>query len=254
MLGLDESALAKLIVLMFTKFEKPNIELIKKNPRLIAQYIDHTEVNPNSTAADIKKLCAEAKKFGFYLVMVLPYYAPLAKKLLGGTKIKIGVVMGFPFGAQCTEAKLAEMKKAYPFADEFDFVINRQAFKNKDYGFVLKELKTLAKAKRGKIMKVIIESPELTDKEIYKASRLVLASGADFVKTAVGLKAGAKINDIKIMKKVVGDKIRIKASGGIKDFKTALAMLAAGASRLGTSHGVEIIKVGFSNKKTYFHE
>lgn len=111
--------------------------------------------------------------------------------------------MGFPFGAQCTEAKLAEIKKAYPFADEFDFVVNRQAFKNRDYGFVLKELKTLALAKRGKIMKVIIESPELTDKEIYKASRLVLASGADFVKTAVGLKAGAKISDVKIMKKLL---------------------------------------------------
>ena len=162
--------------------------------------------------------------------------------------------MGFPFGAQCTEAKLAEMKKAFPFADEFDFVINRQALKNGDYNFILKELKTLARAKRGKIMKVIIESPELTDKEIYKASQLVLASGADFLKTAVGLRAGAKISDVKIMKKVVGDKIKIKASGGIKDFKTALAFLAAGASRLGTSHGVEIVKGGSSKKKSYFHE
>jgi deoxyribose-phosphate aldolase len=239
---------------MNTKFEKPNIELLRKNPQLIAKYIDHTDVNPNSTATDIRKLVAEAKKYGFYLVMVLPYYAPLAKKLLHGTKIKIGVVMGFPFGAQCTEAKLAEMKKAYPFADEFDFVINRQAFKNRDYDFVLKELKTLARAKGKKIMKVIIESPELTDKEIYKASQLVLASGADFVKTAVGLKAGAKISDVKIMKKVVDDKIRIKASGGVKDFKTALAFLAAGASRLGTSHGVEIVKGGTSKKETYFHE
>lgn len=236
------------------KFKNPDIQLIKKNPKLIAQYIDHTEVSPNSTAEDIRKLCVEAKKYGFYLVMVLPYYAALAKKLLRGTKIKVGVVMGFPFGAQCTEAKLAEMKKAFPFADEFDFVINRQALKNKDYVFILKELKTLARAKRGKIMKVIIESPELTDKEIYKASRLVLASGADFVKTAVGLKAGAKISDVKIMKKVVGDKIRIKASGGISDFKTALAFLAAGASRLGTSHGVEIVKGVFSKKKSYFHE
>lgn len=236
------------------KITKPNIELIKKNPRLIARYIDHTDVNPNSTAGDIKKLCTEAKKYGFYLVMVLPYYVPLAKKLLCGTKIKIGVVMGFPFGAQCTEAKLAEMEKAYPFADEFDFVVNRQAFKNGDYDFILKELKTIARAKRGKIMKVIIESPELTDKEIHKASQLVLASGADFVKTAVGLKGGAKISDVKIMKKVVDDKIRIKASGGIKDFKTSLAFLAAGAARIGTSHGVEIIKGGKSKKKTYFHE
>jgi deoxyribose-phosphate aldolase len=233
---------------------KIDIRAIKQNPRLIAHYIDHTDVSPNSTARDIRKLCAEAKKYGFYSVMVLPYYASLAKKLLRGTKIEVGVVAGFPFGAQCTEAKLAEMKKAYPFADEFDFVINRQALKNGDYSFVLKELKSLARKKRGKIMKVIIESPELTNKEIYKASQLVLASGADFVKTAVGLKAGAKISDVKIMKKVVGDKIRIKASGGIKNFKTALAFLTAGASRLGTSHGVEIIKAGFSKRKTYFHE
>jgi deoxyribose-phosphate aldolase len=234
--------------------QQEELQEIKKNPAFIAKYIDHTEVSPNSTAKDVQKLCAEAKKYGFYLVMVLPYYAPLAKKLLRGTKIKIGVVMGFPFGAQCTEAKFAEMKKAFPFTDEFDFVMNRQALKNGDYDFVLKELKTLARAKRGKIMKVIIESPELTDKEIYKASRLVLASGADFVKTAVGLCAGAKISDVKIMKKVVGDKIRIKASGGIKDLKTALAFLSAGASRLGTSHGVEIIKSGVSKKKSYFHE
>lgn len=233
---------------------KKELQEIKKNPKIIAKYIDHTEVSPNSTAADIKKLCAEAKKYRFYLVMVLPYYAALAKKLVRGTKIKVGVVMGFPFGAQCTEAKLAEMKKAFPFTDEFDFVINRQALKNKDYGFILKELKTLARAKRGKITKVIIESPELTDKEIYKASQLVLASGADFVKTAVGLRGGAKISDVKIMKKVVGDKIKIKASGGIKDFKTALAFLAVGASRLGTSHGIEIVKGGVSKKKSYFHE
>jgi deoxyribose-phosphate aldolase len=234
--------------------KKNELELIKKNPALIAKYIDHTEVSPNSTAADIRKLCAEAKKYGFYLAMVLPYYAPLAKKLLRGTKIKVGVVMGFPFGAQCTEAKLAELRKSYSFADEFDFVINRQALKNKDYGFILKELKTLARAKGKKNMKVIIESPELTNAEIYKASKLVLASGADFVKTAVGLRGGAKINDVKIMKRVVGNRIRIKASGGIKDFKTALAFLAAGADRLGTSHGVEIVKGGASRKKTYFHE
>jgi len=239
---------------MNTKFEKPNIKLLQQNPRLIARYIDHTEVSPNSTAKDVRKLCAEAKKYGFYSVMVLPYYAPFVKKLLRGTKIKIGVVMGFPFGAQCTEAKFAEFKKAYPFVDEFDVVINRQALKNKDYGFILKELKILNKAKRGKILKVIIESPELTDKEIYKASQLVLASGADFVKTAVGLRAGAKISDIKIMEKVVDNKIRIKASGGITDFKTAIAFLAAGASRLGTSHGVEIVKGRSSKKKSYFHE
>jgi len=239
---------------IYKNMQQKELQEIKKNPALIAKYIDHTEVSPNSTAKDIQKLCAEAKKYGFYLAMVLPYYAPLAKKLLRGTKIKVGVVMGFPFGAQCTEAKLAEMKKTFPFADEFDFVINRQALKNKDYGFILKELKALARAKRGKIMKVIIESPELTDKEIYKASQLVLASGADFVKTAVGLRAGAKISDVKIMKKVVGNKIRIKASGGIKDLKTALAFLSAGASRLGTSHGVEIIKSGVSKKKSYFHE
>ncbi len=233
---------------------KKELQKIKKNPAEIAKYIDHTEVNPNSTAADIKKLCAEAKKYGFYLVMVLPYYAKLAKNLLRGTKIKVGVVMGFPFGAQCTEAKLAEIKKAYSFADEFDFVINRQALKNKDYGFILKELKTLAEVKGKKIMKVIIESPELTNAEIHKASELVLASGADFVKTAVGLRGGAKISDVKIMKKVVGDKIRIKASGGIRDLKTALAFLVAGAARIGTSHGVEIIKNKSSKKKSYFHE
>lgn len=231
------------------------LDLLKENPSFVASYIDHTEVSPNSTADDIKKLCAEARKYHFYSVMVLPYHAPLAKKLLEGTNIKIGVVMGFPFGVQCTEAKLAEMKKAYPFVDEFDFVINRPALKNKDYAFILKELKTLTRAKGGKIMKVIIESPELAEEEIKKATELVLASGADFVKTAVGLRGPAKIRDIEIMKKVVGNKIKIKASGGIKDFKTALEFIKAGASRIGTSHGIKIVRAALNPRgKGYFFE
>lgn len=239
---------------MDKRHEKINMNLLKQNPSLIAPYIDHTEVSPNSTIKDIRKICTEAKKYNFYSVMVLPYYAPFAKKMLRGTNVEIGVVIGFPFGVQCTEAKLVEMRKVYSFVDEFDVVINRPAFKNGDYSFVLRELKILANAKGNKILKVIIESPELTNSEIAKATKIVLASGADFVKTAVGLRGGAKIKHVQIMKKIVGDKIKIKASGGIKDFKTALAMLTAGASRLGTSHGVEIIKTGYSKKKGYFHE
>jgi len=239
---------------MQNQITKQVLESLKKNPRLVARYIDHTEVSPNSTAKDVEKLCAEAKKYNFYSVMVLPYYAPLAKKSLKDAEIKIGAVIGFPFGVQCTKAKIAEMEKAYPFVDEFDVVINRPALKNKDYNFILKELKMLVRQKREKILKVIIESPELTENEIAKASELVLASDADFVKTAVGLRGPAKIKHIQIMKKIVGNKIKIKASGGIKNFELALAFLEAGASRIGTSHGIKIVRSKVKKGEGYFFE
>jgi deoxyribose-phosphate aldolase len=242
-------------ILNLSEKKKMVPEKLRENPMSIADYIDHTEVSPLSTEKDIRKLCSEANRYNMHLVMILPYYVRLARKL---TKNKVGVVIGFPFGVQSTKAKIDEIKNAYRFADEFDIVMNRPAFKNKDYGYILKELKDIRKVIGKKTFKVIIESPELTDKEIKKASELVLASGADFVKTAVGLKGPAKVGHVKIMRKVAGDKMKVKASGGIKDFREAMKFISAGADRIGTSHGVEIIH-GASGKKTgkrnvYFHE
>ncbi len=211
---------------------------IKNNPGRIARYIDHTDVSPMSTAREIKKLCTEANKYSFYSVIVLPYYVKLAKSL---TKSKVGVVIGFPFGVQSTKAKIDEIKEVYNYADEFDIVINRAAFENKDYKYVLGELKKIRKVIGRKIMKVIIESPELSNYEIKKASEIVLASGADFVKTAVGIKGFAKINHVMIMKKVVKNKIKVKASSGIRTFEQALSFIKAGADRIGTSYGVKIV-------------
>lgn len=223
----------------------------------LASYIDHTEVSPLSTEKDVKKLCEEAIKYNFYSVMVLPYYAKFARKIVGN-KVKVGVVIGFPFGVQNTRAKVEEIKEVYDFVDEFDVVINRPAFKNKDYSYIENELKQLRRTIGKKVFKVIIESPELKKDEIKKASELVLKSGADFVKTAVGLKGPAKIGDVTIMKSVAKEKMKVKASGGIKNFKEALDFISAGADRIGTSHGIEIIlgEKGNETKKrqTYFHE
>ncbi len=231
-----------------------NLTELKNNPKTIAKYIDHTNVNPNSTPKDIKKLCNEAKKYSFCSVVVLPYYLKLARKLIGKSKVNVVGVMGFPFGIQHTKAKIIEVKEAFDFVDEFDMVMNRPAFKARDHNLVVKDIKAVVKAARGKPVKVIIESPELTDSEVRKATQLVLKAGASFVKTAVGLKGPAELKHIKIMKSVVGNKIGIKASGGIRSFNQALEFLKAGATRLGTSHGVKIITSGFSKEEGYFHE
>ncbi len=234
---------------------------LKENPSLVAKLIDHTNVNPNATAKDIQKLCKEAKKYGFYSVVTIPYYVELARNLLKGSDIKVGVVIGFPFGVQNTDAKLVEMRKAYKHVEEFDVVMNRAAFKNKDYDFVLSELKQLVEyaRKKKKVIKVIIETPELTNKEIAKATELVLKSGADFVKTAVGLKGPATLTHVRIMNRVVKGKIGIKVSGGVRTFDQVLEFVKNGATRIGSSHGVDIIKsIGgkarATKKKGYFHE
>jgi len=210
----------------------------------IAKYIDHTNVDPNSTKEDIKRLVEEAKQFGFFSVVVLPYYAKFAKELLANSEIKVGTVIGFPYGCQSTEAKIKEIENVYEFVDEIDVVFNRAAFKNKDYDFVLNELKEIVKFSKGKSVKVIIETPELNDEEIKIASELVLKSGADFVKTAVGLKGPTQFKHVEIIKSVVENKIKIKASGGIRDYQTALKFIELGASRIGSSKSVEIIKSG----------
>lgn len=207
----------------------------------IEKYIDHTNVNPNSTKEDIIKLVEEAKQYNFFSVVVLPYYTKLAKELLKNTEIKVGTVIGFPYGCQSTKAKVQEVKDVFEYVDEIDMVMNRAAFKNKDYDFVIKDIKKVVKAAKGKSVKVIIETPELTEEEIRIASELVLRSKADFVKTAVGLKGATELKHVEIIKEVVGNKIKIKASGGIKDYNTAMEFIKRGVDRIGSSKSVEII-------------
>ncbi len=210
----------------------------------LEKYIEHTNVNPNCREENVRKLCKEAIRFNFHSVVVLPYYVKLARKLLEGTDIKVCTVIGFPYGIQNTKAKLAELEEVINFVDEIDTVMNRPAFKNGDYELVIKDVKALVNACNpvGKKVKVIIETPELSLDEIKTAARLVMEAGADFVKTAVGLKGPTRIEHVEAIKAVVGDSLGIKASGGIRTYRQALAMINTGATRIGSSHGVEIIE------------
>ncbi len=207
------------------------------------QYIDHTLLKPTATAGEIKALCQEAIDHNFYAVCVNSSYIPLARKELSGTNIKLAAVAGFPLGAMSLESKVAEAKYSVDNgADEIDVVMNLGFFKSGWYEKVTEELSKVKNSIGEALLKVIIETCYLSEKEIEKASQIVLDSGADFVKTSTGFGSrGASYEDVITMKRVVGDKIRIKASGGIRDRETALKYIELGASRLGTSSGIKII-------------
>lgn len=207
--------------------------------------IDHTLLKPEATEDMIKKLCDEAKEYGFVAVCVNPFYVKKAKELLEGTNVKVATVVGFPLGANVKEVKAFETKKAIEDgAEEIDMVINIGALKNKDYETVKEDIKAVVEAAGDKaIVKVIIETCLLTDEEKVKACELAKESGAHYVKTSTGFsKAGAKVEDVKLMKKVIGEDMKVKASGGIRDYETAKAMIEAGASRIGASSSVKIIQ------------
>jgi len=210
----------------------------------VASIIDHTLLKANATKNDIIKLCEEAKEYDFAAVCVNPYYVSLAKKNLEKTKIKVATVIGFPLGCTTKTVKVIETRDAIANgADEIDMVINISALKSGDEMYVLDEIKTIREASYGKILKVIIETAYLTREEKIKACKIAKDAKIDFVKTSTGFApSGATIEDVKLMKSVVGNKIGVKASGGIKDLKTAIDMIKAGATRIGTSSGVSIIK------------
>lgn len=212
----------------------------------IARYIDHTNLKPYATKEDIIKLCEEAKEHNFYAVCVNPYRVKLAKEQLKETDIKVASVIGFPLGATPTEVKVFEAKKALEDgADELDMVINIGALKDKDYEYVKKDIAEVVKVahEKGAIVKVIIETCYLTDEEKEIACKLAMEAGADFVKTSTGFgSGGATVEDVRLMKKVVGDKLGVKAAGGIRTYEKAIAMIEAGANRIGTSSGVKIVE------------
>ena len=210
----------------------------------INEYIDHTYLKAFGTEDVIVKLCAEAKEYKFKSVCVNPYYIELSKKLLEGTSVLICTVIGFPLGQNTTETKVFETLDAIKKgADEIDMVINVAALKDKKYDYVQNEICQIKKACGDKTLKVIIETCYLNEDEIKVASELSLKANADFVKTSTGFgTAGAKVENVCIMKGVVKDNAYIKAAGGINSYDEAKAMIDAGASRIGTSHGVEIVK------------
>ena len=210
----------------------------------INEYIDHTYLKAFGGEEIIKKLCEEAKEYNFKSVCVNPYYIELARKLLKGSNVLVCTVIGFPLGQNTIETKVFETKDAVEKgADEIDMVINIAALKDKKDDYVYNEIKEIKNACGDKVLKVIIETCYLNEEEIRRASALSLKANADFVKTSTGFgTAGAKVENVCIMKDVVGNNAKIKAAGGINNFNEAKAMIDAGASRIGTSHGVEIVK------------
>jgi deoxyribose-phosphate aldolase len=235
------------------------------------KYIDHTVLNPEASEQDIKKLCAEAKKYNFATVFVNPSYIKLAAKLLKGSGVhpapmlkcgkdnhstmfsshnlknrcgvKVGCAIGFPLGATTTEVKVMEAMQAVANgADEIDMVINISAVKSKNYKLVENDIKSVVKAVDPIGVKTILETCLLTNEEKIRVAKLAKKVGAMFVKTSTGFSTGgATVEDIKLLRKTVGPKMGVKASGGIRDYKTAIALIKAGANRIGTSAGVKIV-------------
>lgn len=210
----------------------------------LSKYIDHTILKPDATEKDVIRVCEEAKKNKFYSVCINPYYVSLVSKELSETDVKVTSVIGFPLGASTSKIKALEAKKAIEDgANEIDMVINIAALKNGDYEYVLNDIKTVVNAlEENVILKVIIETCLLIKEEKIKACELSMEAGANFVKTSTGFSnGGATIEDVKLMKSIVGDKLKVKASGGIRSYEIAIDMINAGASRLGASSSVKII-------------
>ena len=211
--------------------------------KTIAAMIDHTLLKPEATPAQIEKLCAEAAEYHFASVCVNPVYIPLAARLLKGTGVKVCCVVGFPLGAIAPEQKAAEAASCAAMgAEELDMVIHVGAAKAGDWALVQRDIEGVVKAAAGHTVKVIIETCLLTDEEKVKACEAAKAAGAHFVKTSTGFSTGgATTHDIALMRKTVGPEMGIKASGGIRDYETAMAMIEAGANRIGASAGIAIV-------------
>ena len=208
----------------------------------LSKYIDHTLLKSDPTFEEIEQLCKEAMEYDFYSVCVQPHYVSLCKTLLRDTDIKIACVIGFPHGSNKSETKLFESVQAkVDGADELDVVLNVSDVKNGLFDNILREMKVIKKTQL--VVKYILETCLLTEEEIEKVCKLAVESQIDFVKTSTGFsKSGAAVKDVKLMKSVVGDRVKVKASGGIRDYKTAKKMIDAGAERLGASAGVLILK------------
>lgn len=211
----------------------------------INKLIDHTALKPNTNKESILKLIAEAKTYDFASVCVNPCWVELAHQELKNTDVKVCTVIGFPLGANTTEVKVFETKDAIEKgAQEIDMVINIAMLKDKEYDYVKNEIHQIVEAAKDKaIVKVIIETCLLTDEEKIKACELSQKAGADFVKTSTGFSTGgATVHDIALMRKTVGAEMGVKASGGVHTHEEALAMVEAGATRIGASAGVKLLK------------
>ncbi|MCR5610944.1 MAG: deoxyribose-phosphate aldolase [Clostridiales bacterium] len=211
----------------------------------IEKYVDHTLLKPEAKSDAIRKICAEAREHGFMSVCVNSCHVKLVSEELKGSGVKTCCVVGFPLGAMATEAKAFEADYCVNNgADEVDMVINIGAAKDGNWDFVEDDIRAVTEAahRGGALIKVIIETCLLTDDEKVKACEAAMRAGADYVKTSTGFSTGgATEEDVKLMRSVVGDKLGVKASGGVRTPEDAERMIAAGASRLGTSNGVKLL-------------
>ncbi|MCM3161836.1 deoxyribose-phosphate aldolase [Metabacillus litoralis] len=211
----------------------------------IAKMIDHTALKADTTKETVEKLCHEAIEFQFASVCVNPTWVEIAAQLLKDSEVKVCTVIGFPLGANTPETKGFETKDAISKgATEVDMVINIGALKDKNDELVQRDIEAVVEAAKGKALtKVIIETSLLTEEEKVRACELAVKAGADFVKTSTGFSTGgATVEDIALMRKTVGPDIGVKASGGVRDTEGAEALIAAGATRIGASSGVAIVK------------
>lgn len=213
------------------------------------KYIDHTNLKATATMKDIEKLCNEAIEYGFASVCVNPYYVSLASGLLKNSNVGVCTVVGFPLGMNTISVKEYEaIDSINNGATEIDMVINLGALKDKDYDYIKKEIETIRDSIGGKTLKVIIETCYLTDEEIIKMTEICNETFVNFIKTSTGFGSdGAKVEEVEMMNHYKGEILEIKASGGIKTRKSLLEFIEAGATRIGTSSGVEIMKEDYNN-------
>ena len=213
---------------------------------VLRKMIEHTNLKPQATPDDIERLCEEAKKHDFLGVCVNPSYVSLARKSLEGTDIRVVTVIGFPLGATDQRTKALEAKTAMERgADEFDMVIHVGMLKAQEWEYVYEDIKGVVESVNGKPVKVILETGFLTPEEIISACVISKIAGAKFVKTSTGFgPKGATVEDVHLMKWVVGDELGVKAAGGIRTYEDAVKMYLSGANRIGTSSGVRIVERG----------
>ena len=210
----------------------------------LAKMIDHTLLKSAATRPDIEKLCQEARQYGFCSVCVNPFWVSYAKKLLQGSDVKVCTVIGFPLGANTSAVKAYETTDAIKNgADEIDMVINIVALRNGEYDIVLQDIQAVRQACMGHVLKVIIETSQLTDEEKVKACELATQAQSDFVKTSTGfIGGGATADDVALMRRSIAPAMQVKASGGVRTQAEAQALAAAGAARIGASSSVHIVE------------
>lgn len=213
-------------------------------PQEIARFIDHTLLKPEATTDEIRKICREAREHGFYAVCVNSRFVSLCAQELKGSDVKVAAVVGFPLGAMATAAKAFETELAVrDGATEIDMVLPIGMLKEKNLDAVREDIRAIVKAAGSSGVKVILETSMLNDEEKIKACEISRDAGAAFVKTSTGFGGGgATADDVKLMKKTVGANVQVKASGGVRSLEQAEAMIAAGATRLGTSSGVALVQ------------